>query len=172
MADKKRLIFLVDDEPIQNEMLKDYLSERFLYDIRTYDNGEEALQNMHLAPEIMVLDYHLSSNKPKAKNGVEILKEVKDRYPNTQVIMLSGQDKIEVAVDSIKYGAYDYVVKGETAFSRMENIMNNVSELHKMKTVNRAYKNTIIFLSIAIGLIALLSIYLYWRMLPSSGPAL
>jgi DNA-binding NtrC family response regulator len=91
---------------------------------------------------------------------VEILKEVKDKYPSTEVIMLSGQDKIEVAVDSIKYGAYDYVVKGETAFSRMENAMNNVSELHKMKVVNRAYKNTIIFLSIGIGLITLLSLYL------------
>ena len=160
MADKRRLIFLVDDEPIQNEMLKDYLSERFLYDIRVFDNGEEALQQMHLAPEIMVLDYHLSSNKPAAKNGVDILKDVKDRYPDTQVIMLSGQDKIEVAVDSIKYGAYDYVVKGETAFSRMENAMNNISELHKLKVVNRGYRNTIIFLSIGIGLIALLSVYL------------
>jgi DNA-binding NtrC family response regulator len=108
----------------------------------------------------MVLDFHLSSNKPNAKNGVEILKEVKDRYPDTQVIMLSGQDKIDVAVDSIKYGAYDYVVKGETAFSRMENVLNNVSELHKMKTVNRGYKNTIILLSVGIGLITLLSVYL------------
>lgn len=160
MAEKKRLIFLVDDEPIQNEMLKDYLSERFLYDIRIFDNGEDALQNMNLEPEIMVLDYHLAGAKAGAKNGVEILKEVKDRYPATEVIMLSGQDKIEVAVDSIKYGAYDYVVKGETAFSRMENAMNNVSELHKMKVVNRAYKNTIIFLSIGIGLITLLSLYL------------
>lgn len=160
MSDPKRYIFLVDDEPIQNEMLKDYLAERFLYDIRVFDNGEDALQNMHLNPEIMVLDYHLSGSKPGAKNGVEILKEVKDKYPGTQVIMLSGQDKIEVAVDSIKFGAYDYVVKGETAFSRMENTMNNVSELHKMKVVNRAYKNTIIFLSVGIGLITLLSLYL------------
>jgi DNA-binding NtrC family response regulator len=160
MADPKRYIFLVDDEPIQNEMLKDYLAERFLYDIRVFDNGEEALQNMNLDPEIMVLDYHLSASRPGAKNGVEILKEVKDRFPGTQVIMLSGQDKIEVAVDSIKYGAYDYVVKGETAFSRMENALNNVSELHKMKVVNRAYKNTIIFLSVGIGLITLLSLYL------------
>ncbi len=160
MADKKRLIFLVDDEPIQNEMLKDYLSERFLYDIRTFDNGEEALQNMHLNPEIMVLDYHLSSNRPAAKNGVDILKEVKDRYPDTQVLMLSGQDKIEVAVDSIKYGAYDYIVKGETAFSRMENAMNNVSELHKLRAVNRGYRNTIILMSIGIGLITLLSLWL------------
>lgn len=160
MATQKRYIFLVDDEPFQNEMLKDFLSERFIYEVKSFENGETALQNMQYNPEIVILDYHLSSQKPGAKNGVEILKEIKDRYPETQVIMLSGQDKIDVAVDSIKYGAYDYVVKGETAFSRMENVLNNVSELHKMKTINRAYKNTIIFLSIGIGLIILLSIYL------------
>jgi two-component system OmpR family response regulator len=161
-AEQKRTVFLVDDEPIQNEMLKDYLSERFVYDIKTFENGEDALAQMHQAPEIVVLDYHLNSHKTDAKNGVEVLKALKDKHPDVQVIMLSGQDKLEIAVDSMKYGAYDYVVKGETAFSRMENVFNNVSELHKAKTVNRAYKKTIIFLSLVIGLIVLLSVYLYF----------
>ena len=84
MADK-RYIFLVDDEPIQNEMLKDYLNERFIYDIKTFDNGEEMLKNMHFNPEIVVLDYHLSAHKTDAKNGVEILKMLKDKYPQVQV---------------------------------------------------------------------------------------
>lgn len=159
-TDNKRYIFLVDDEPIQNEMLKDYLSERFLYDIKIFDNGEEALNNMNLNPEIVVLDYHLSAHKTDAKNGVEILKLLKERHPETQVIMLSGQDKIEVAIDSMKYGAFDYVIKGETAFSRMENVLNNVSELHRVKTINKAYKKTIAFLGVVIGLIILLALYL------------
>jgi len=164
MATDKRYVFLVDDEPIQNEMLKDYLNERFLYDIMTFESGEDMLKNMHLNPEIVVLDYHLSAHIPNAKNGVEILKTVKEQYPTVQVIMLSGQDKINVAVDSMKYGAYDYVIKGETAFSRMENILNNVSELHKVKTINSAYKKTITFLSVAIVLIIVLSIVLYFYM--------
>lgn len=155
-----RNLFLVDDEPIQNEMLKDYLSERFLYNIKIFDNGEEALQNMSLNPEIIVLDYHLSAHKRDAMNGVDVLKKIKEKYPDTQVIMLSGQDKIEVATDSIKFGAYDYVVKGETAFSRMENILNNVSELHRAHTINKAYKKTITFLGVVIALIVLLGIYL------------
>jgi len=164
MANEKRYLFLVDDEPIQNEMLKDYLSERFLYDIQVYDNGEDALKQLHLNPEIAILDYHLSAHNREAQNGVDILKAIKERSPDTQVIMLSGQDKIEVAVDSLKYGAYDYVVKGETAFSRTENIINNLSELHKMRTINRAYKKTIILLSVSMGLIILLSLYLmYFR---------
>lgn len=164
MATDKRYVFLVDDEPIQNEMLKDYLNERFLYDIMTFESGEDMLKNMHLNPEIVVLDYHLSAHIPNAKNGVEILKTVKEQYPTVQVIMLSGQDKINVAVDSMKYGAYDYVIKGETAFSRMENILNNVSELHKVKTINSAYKKTITFLSVSIVLIIVLSIVLYFYM--------
>jgi two-component system OmpR family response regulator len=164
MARQKRYIFLVDDEPIQNEMLKDYLSERFIHEIKIFDNGEEALRHIHLNPEIVVLDYHLSAHKPDAKNGVEILKEIKELAPDAQVIMLSGQDKIEVAVDSIKYGAYDYVVKGETAFSRTENIINNLSELTRMKDINSAYKRTIILLAVSMGIIILLSLYMaYFR---------
>ena len=159
-SESKRYLFLVDDEPAQNEMLKDYLSERFTYELKMFDNGEEALQNMNLRPEIVILDHHLNAHQPNAKNGVHILREIKDNYPDVQVIMLSGQDQIDVAVDSMKYGAYDYIVKGETAFSRTENVINNVSELHRMRTMNKAYKNTIIFLSVGIGLMILLSIYL------------
>jgi DNA-binding NtrC family response regulator len=164
MANDKRFIFLVDDEPIQNEMLKDYLDERFLYEIKCFESGEDMLQNMNLNPEIVVLDYHLSAHIPNAKNGVEILKTLKQQYPEVQVIMLSGQDKIDVAVDSMKYGAYDYVIKGETAFSRMENILNNVSELHKVKTINKAYKKTITLLTGAIVVIIALSLVLFYVM--------
>ncbi len=160
MANEKRYIFLVDDEPIQNEMLKDYLSERFAFDFKVFDNGEEALQNLSLNPEIAVLDYHLAGHNPGAKNGVEILKAIKDRSPDTKVIMLSGQDKIEVAIDSIKYGAYDYVVKGETAFSRTENIINNIGELNKMKTINSGQKKTITLLIVIVILCILAAIYL------------
>lgn len=156
----KRYIFLVDDEPIQNEMLKDYIAERFLYEIKIYDNGEAALADMHLNPEIVVLDYHLSSHKSDAQNGVAILQKIKDQYPATQVIMLSGQDSMQVAIDSMKYGAYDYIVKGETAFSRTENALNNVSELHRMHTINNGYKKTIVFLSVVIAIIIMVALYL------------
>src|SRR5580698_4535654 len=134
-----RYIFLVDDEPIQNEMLKDYLGERYQYKIKTYESGETAISDLGLDPAIMVLDFHLNSHLPNAQNGVEVLKKVKEICPATQVIMLSGQDKLEVAVDSMKYGAYDYVIKGETAFSRMENILNNINELRSIKAANNAY---------------------------------
>lgn len=163
MATEKRYLFLVDDEPIQNEMLKDYLQERFAYEIKTFDNGEDMLQKMDLNPEVIILDYHLSAHNANAKNGVEILKLVKDKHPETNVVMFSGQDKIEVATDSMKYGAFDYVVKGETAFSRAENILNNIGEMQKIKLINTGYKRTITVMGLVITVILLVSLYLYFN---------
>ena len=79
MSDAKPYIFLVDDEPIQNEMLKDYISDRFkdTFIIKTYQNGEDALQDLNLNPNIIVLDYHLNAHLPDAQNGVEVLKKMK-----------------------------------------------------------------------------------------------
>ena len=155
-----RYIFLVDDEPIQNEMLKDFISERFKYQIKTYESGDTAIKDLHLNPEIMVLDYHLNAHLPDAQNGVEVLKRVKELHPSVQVIMLSGQDKLEVAVDSMKYGAYDYVIKGETAFSRMANILNNINELNGLRHANTNYKKiNLVLWIIMLGIVGL-SIYL------------
>ena len=156
----EQYIFLVDDEPIQNEMLKDHISAHYQYKLKTYENGEDAIRDMNLNPSIVVLDFHLNSHLPNAQNGVEVLKKIKELSPHTQVIMLSGQDKLDVAVESMKHGAYDYVIKGETAFSRMENILDNIIELHSLKHANNTYKKVIAFLCVAIGGIILLSIFL------------
>lgn len=160
-------VFLVDDEPIQNEMLKDYLAERFNYRFNLYDNGEEALNNMRLNPEIVILDYHLNAHNTAAKNGVQILREIKERNPKTQVIMVSGQDKIQVAVDSMKYGAYDYIVKGETAFARMENTLKRINEFEESKFAYESSRKSIRFLIIAMICIIILSVLLL-----TNGPRL
>lgn len=156
-----RYVFLVDDDSFQNELLKDHLSEHFTYEFKTFDNGEDALKEMNLNPEVVILDYHLNNDNPLAKNGLDVLKEIKQASPSTDVIMISGQDKIEVAVDTMKYGAFDYVVKGPSAFTRTENILNNISEIHQMRIINQGYRNTILMLSIVIGLILLLAIYMF-----------
>jgi len=156
----EQYIFLVDDEPIQNEMLKDHIAGRFEYKLKTYENGEDAIRDMNLNPAIVVLDFHLNSNVPNAQNGVEVLKKIKELSPHTEVIMLSGQDKIDVAIESMKHGAYDYVIKGETAFSRMENLLDNIIELHGLKEANKSYKMVVTLLCIAIAVVLATSIYL------------
>ncbi len=157
MAKQERIIFLVDDDNMQLQMMKDYLDERFEMKLYQYATGEEALANMHLNPEIVILDYHLMSVNKTAENGVEILKKMKNACPTAAVIMLSGQDKISVAVECMKNGAYDYVVKSESAFMRLENIFNNIGEHMKTMHQLKIYKLGFRILIGAIVLIAILA---------------
>src|SRR6187549_502723 len=127
-----KTIFIVDDDSTQSMMLKDYLSKYSYFNIQVFRSGEDCLKNINLNPEVIFLDYHFDKVGPNAMNGIEILKEIKSQKPQTEVVMISGQDKIEVAVNTIKYGAFDYVVKSETAFHRSENIIFNIIRRFKL----------------------------------------
>ena len=160
MLESVRFMFVIDDDPVQTEMIKDYLKERYIFEMKTYENGEDAMADVKkLKPEIVVLDYHLSSSDPNAKNGVEVLKEIKQLSPETKVIMFSGQDNINIALDSMRNGAYDYIIKGETAFNKMETTVNRLGEMHKMAAVNTAQKRTITFLAVILILVILAGVY-------------
>ncbi len=154
-----RYLFVIDDDPIQTEMIKDYLKDRYVFDLKVYSDGELALAELDTyKPEMVVLDYHLNSNNPGAKNGIEVLKEIKKKSPSTKVIMFTGEDNINVALESMRNGAYDYIIKGETAFNKIENTVNRLGEMHRLEVVTLAQKRTILFLSIGIGIIILLAI--------------
>ncbi len=164
MLENVRYIFVVDDDPVQTEMIKDYLSERYIFEMKTFENGEDAMGDITThKPEIVILDYHLNSNNPNAKNGVEVLKDIKSVSPDTKVIMFSGQDNINIALESMRNGAYDYIIKGETAFNKIENTVNRLGEMHKLEAVNTAQKRTILFMGVAIGIFILLGVlYLFY----------
>src|SRR5258706_4982832 len=69
---------------------------------------------------------HMYSDNTDARDGFAFMKKLKARYANAQVIFLSGQEKAEVAANTMKYGAYDYIVKNDNAFNRLEIVFKNV----------------------------------------------
>lgn len=133
-------IFLVDDDQNNNEMLKMHLNSKFNLEILTFSTGEDCLRNIDLNPDYVILDYNLNSVKTEAANGIDILKKIKELKPDVFVLFLSGQDKIEVAVDTIKYGAYDYVVKNQSSFLRIENCLVNIHKNIRLQFLARAYR--------------------------------
>ena len=73
-------------------------------------------------------------------NGIETLDKIRSLNPFIPVIMLSSQDKIEVAVDCMKHKAFDYVVKSETAFIRLQmDITYNISKSENRKGIELVY---------------------------------
>ncbi|MBL4716154.1 MAG: hypothetical protein COC01_01285 [Bacteroidetes bacterium] len=119
-------IFLVDDSKAYLTMLKVGLSDNPNYYIKSFTNGEDCLRNLHVNPDIVVLDYNLSGSKSNAMDGLEVLKMIKKYHSDIKVIMITGSEEIEVAVDTFRHGAYDYVIKGENALLKLQLIIQNI----------------------------------------------
>lgn len=161
MASKLRKIFLVDDDPMHLQMLKDHLSKKLNVEIYTFSTGEDCLNNMDKHPDVVVLDYNLNSVNKDARNGLEILKSLKQRNPDVEVVMLSGQDKIDVAVETMANGAFDYVVKNESSFYRTENKVRNIFNAYKLKENMELYRKGFILTGAVLVLIIIVIIALY-----------
>jgi DNA-binding NtrC family response regulator len=97
---------IIEDERVLAKNIKTYL-ERHEYEAMVLDSGEEALSRLDdFQPDVLVLDYHL----PKM-NGLEVLAEIRKRAPRAKVIMITGNATVEVAVQAMKAGAFDYLAK-------------------------------------------------------------
>jgi DNA-binding NarL/FixJ family response regulator len=136
---KELTVFIVDDDRVFAEALKHYISdiENLIMDIQIFHTGEECLEHMTSKPDVIILDYYLNSSFPNASNGIDVLKKIKGEYPRTKVLMLSAQDNIEVAMNAMKYGAFDYISKSESAMVKIRNTVSNVSsETKQTKNLN------------------------------------
>jgi DNA-binding NtrC family response regulator len=145
-----KTIFIVDDDATQAMMLQDFLSKYSTMTIHVFGSGEECLKNLSLKPQIIFLDYNFDMAGKDAMDGIDILKEIKRHDPEIEVVMFSGQDKIDVAVNTIKYGAFDYIVKNESAFHRSENVIFNIIKRLKLMQEARLYKRLTFLLGITL----------------------
>lgn len=148
-------LFLVDDDKMFLTSLSHQLKGMFHPEtkIRSFYTGEELLKNLKNEPCVIILDYYLNSSYKDAMNGLEVLKRIMQRNPETKVIILSSQDKMEVAVDTIKHGAYDYIVKNDNVFLRTRlsviNAMNAIAVTKELKN----FKSTVKIVAVLILLI-------------------
>jgi len=125
-TNKSLKIFVIEDNEQLAEMTKDHIEQKFSNaEVTVFNTGEDALKQTSASPDIIILDYQLDSQNPKALNGIQVLGKLKKQF-SAPVIFLSAQDKPEVSANIIKYGAYDYVVKNRESFQRLEIIINNI----------------------------------------------
>lgn len=131
---KERIkLFLVDDDAVYLKLLEIEFLEHADFDIETYPTGESCIDHLSHFPDVIILDYLLDGIDKNAMNGIKTLDKIKAINPDIPVIMLSAQDKIEVAVDCMHHRAFDYVVKSETAFIRLQKIITTIFRYKKME---------------------------------------
>jgi len=133
MNEKKILLFLVDDDALFLKSLEIEFTDNTESIIRTFQTGELCLENISQNPDVIILDYYLNSIDRDAINGLETLDRIKTVNQSIPVVMLSSQDKIEVAVNCMKHQAFDYIVKSETAFIRLQKTITTIFHYQKLE---------------------------------------
>ena len=148
-------IFSVEDNIFYANLLKNEIVNNRLGDVESFSSGEYFMKNLFKMPDIVLLDHNLGSME-----GVDILKKIKAVNPNIQVILLSAQEKMRIAITSLKYGAYDYVEKNEFAFDKIKGLIKRISKFNQILEAEKQYKMTkIVFTSIVTSLF-LIAIYM------------
>ena len=122
-------IFIVEDDKWYGELLEYILKLNPEHEIEKFSSGKECIENLYKNPDIVTLDYSLDDMK-----GTEVLKEIKLYNPNTQVIIVSGQNDVGTAVSLLKQGAFDYIVKDDDAKDRLWNTIKNIRENLTLKS--------------------------------------
>ena len=113
--------FIVDDDVFCAKMHEQYLLNLNYSNITYFSNGNDCLNNLNQNPDIIFLNHNIDSI-----TGLKVLKKIKCYNSSIYVIMVSSQQNIKIAVDSLEYGAYDYIIKDNLVYDKMSRIINKI----------------------------------------------
>lgn len=125
-------IFLVDDDGFTLAMYEQHLVNLGYEDVQTFTSGSEALSALAEVPQVVFLDYNMDN-----LSGFDVLKKIKRYNPNIYVVMVSGQDDVKAAVEALKFGAFDYLLKGDNEHDKMEKVLQRISNIQEMLRQSR-----------------------------------
>jgi DNA-binding NtrC family response regulator len=121
-------IFVVDDDRHYSRLLSYRLEKAENCDVHVYNSGEQLLDHLDEEPHLVLLDIMMPGI-----GGMEALKKMTRQKPHIPVVMVSAQGAIEVAVDAMKLGAYDYITKGQDDIVKLDAVVRNIREKVSME---------------------------------------
>lgn len=152
---KNPLIFVVEDNQMYNKLVVSYLKTNKFTNVESYLTGEEVLKNMHKNPDIVIQDYLLDG-----MTGIDVLIKAKKICPNVEFIFLSGNDNIDIAINSMKYGAYNYIVKDQMALQKLVEKIRKITTVSELVITKKRFQVGVILFFIGLGILILVTIYL------------
>jgi len=121
-------IFILEDDLIFAKIMAYHLSLNPDYEVEVFQDGKSLLANLYKNPSVITLDYNLPG-----MTGLEVLTKIREFNPNLPVVIVSGQQDISTAIELLKKGVYDYVIKDQDTKDRLWNITKNIRENLQLK---------------------------------------
>lgn len=124
-------VFVVEDDVWYAEFLKHVLELNPDTIVERYENARDCLKNLDHAPDLITMDHQLPDMK-----AADLFREVRQKLPDVAFIIISAQENINIAVELLKEGAFDYILKGEDTKNRLWNSVRLYREHLHLKTEN------------------------------------
>lgn len=155
-AKSRILIYVVEDNKIYNRVICEYLKKQNYSNLKSFETGKECIDAVIKGekPDIVIQDYYLED-----LTGIDVLMAVKKHSKLSEFIFLTVNESVDVAVNSIKYGAFDYVIKDDDiALKKVVDKIQKISKLIRLRQRNKAINTLMIVTILVLFLIVLLGI--------------
>ena len=115
--------FIVDDDPVWTSMLNQILKDLGYSNIREFSSGSACVNNLYLNPGLIFLDYRMED-----MDGLKVLQLIKAYDADIPVIFCTEQKELRVAINAMKYGSADYLVKSNFTINELTIIIKRIGE--------------------------------------------
>ncbi len=132
---KNLLIYVVEDNKMYNKIVVEFLSKQGFKNIKSFLSGNECVNTVKEgeSPDVVIQDYHLEDI-----NGIDVLMNVKKHSKKSEFVFLTGNTDMEVAVNSIKFGAFDYIIKDNDV--ALKKVVAGIENISKLLIIQRRHK--------------------------------
>ncbi|MFM2325802.1 MAG: hypothetical protein RIR31_4 [Bacteroidota bacterium] len=120
---KDTQIFIVDDDPVWTVMLTKMLNDLGCSNILTYSNGTDCISNLQHNPKLVFLDFQMEDI-----NGLDVLQKIKKYNAEIGVLFCTAQEDLSVAIDAMKHGSFDFILKTNTTKQKIASIIENMAD--------------------------------------------
>jgi DNA-binding NtrC family response regulator len=177
--DKRMLIYIVDNDADHAQQINNHLNKFKDFEYKNFTSGQDCLNHLDNDPDIIIVDYPAGATREDTERGSNLLREIVSKKPETDVVIISPTDSNDHALEMVKYGASDYVVRNESEFVRLENTLYSIIRKRKLLKELKSYKTATIILGIlliiaAIGLVVMFQtgmLYINQAVLDARAPA-
>ena len=156
---KYDLVYIIDDDPVFAEVLKFFLLDQGFTNVKTFGTGKEYINNLYKLPKLVLVDYTMTDS-----DGKELLQETLSFDSDIIVVVISSQKSVEAAVETMRIGAFDYLVKDGDLKNRLNQLFDVIYKLSiRVEKMQKRQRKKIIAVCLAIviiGVVIFLNKYL------------
>lgn len=124
--EKTAKIFIVDDDLFTLNFFRQNLENLGYQNTSLFTDGLMCVNHLHQKPSLIFLDHNMGE-----LTGFDVLKKIKRYDPNIHVVIVSAQENMSIAIDALKYGAFDYIIKGENELEEMKGVIERINTLEE-----------------------------------------